>query len=236
MADHQNCQPRIRSVCFDLDGVLIDTMPLHALAWQQALQRRGLRVTKREIYAWEGEPGVATARRILSRKTPYHAASAIADVLADKERMFSRVARRVSIHPELASLIHRLSRGKIRLALVTGTSWQEVRRIVPGALLRKFDAVITGDRVRHGKPHPEPYRRAIRACRARPQATAVVENAPYGIRAARAAGAGMVIAWTTSLPKRYLGEAHLIVTSAGTLIRTLERLTCIDNRTRRRLQ
>ena len=236
MVDHHNCQPRIRAICFDLDGVLIHTMPLHAQAWQQALQRRGLRVSKREIYAWEGEPGVVTARRVLSRKTPHPADSAIADVLADKERILSQLAHRVPVHRELSSLIQRLSRGEIRLALVTGTSWQEVLRIVPAALLRRFHAVITGDRVRRGKPDPEPYRRAIRACRVRPHATAVVENAPYGIRSARAAGAGMVIAWTTSLPRRYLSEADLVVTSARTLVGTIERLTCIDKRARRRLQ
>jgi len=112
----------------------------------------------------------------------------------------------------------------MRLGLVTGTSSREVRRVVPARTLAKFHAVITGDRVRHGKPHPEPYRRAVRSLRVRSRHTVVVENAPYGIRSARAAGIGLVVALASSLPPRFLREAHCVVPSVKRLCTLLDGL------------
>lgn len=211
-----------RAICFDLDGVLVHTMPLHARAWQEAGRARGLRVLKRDIYAWEGESGTVTARTLLRRRQPVTTA-AIAELLRDKERRFAGLARRIRVEPRLARLLGRLAARGIRLSLVTGTSAGEVRRIVPRRVLAAFAVVVTGDRVRRGKPHPEPYRTAMRRLGVLPRETVVVENAPYGIRSARRAGVGLVIALASSLPKRFLREAHVVVGSAAGLESTLER-------------
>ena len=217
-----------RAVCFDLDGVLIDTMPLHAKAWEEALRPLGMRVSRRVIYEREGEPGVVTARALfLDQRRPL-SRRALTAALRDKERRFNRLARRINVQPRLLTLLRRLSRRGVRLGLVTGTSSREVRRVVPKRTLRLFDAVVTGDRVRHGKPHPEPYRSAFRTLRVPPNRTVVVENAPYGIRAGQRARAALVIALASSLPRRYLREADAIVTSVQHLCALLERLTGVD--------
>lgn len=219
----------IRAVCFDLDGVLIDTMPLHATAWQRAAARIGCRVTRREIYLWEGEPGLVTARRLLGRRT--HNASPILlhpsarAVLLDKERRFKQLAGAVPVHPQLRRLIASLARRGMRLGLVTGTSSDELVRILPRAFLKQFRVIVTGDRVSHGKPHPEPYRKAMRQLCASPPCTIIVENAPNGIRSAQRAGAGLIIAMASSLPKRYLTGADAVVSNHRELSELLHRLT-----------
>jgi len=81
-----------------------------------------------------------------------------------------------------------------------------------------------GDRVRRGKPHPEPYRRAFQRLGVKPAQAVVVENAPYGIRAARRAHAGLVIALASSLPNTFLREAHIVVSSIPQLCKLLDRL------------
>jgi HAD superfamily hydrolase (TIGR01509 family) len=218
---------RIRSVnavCFDLDGVLVDTMPLHAQAWLEACRHRSLRVSRLEIYTWEGEPGMVTATRLLARQGRPATRGAIDGLLADKERRFIRLARRIRVIPRLARLVRWLASQHLRLALVTGTSSGEVRRIVPAGLRSAFDVIVTGDQVRHGKPRPEPYRTAMRKLRVRPSEAIVVENAPNGIRSARLSGAGLIIALTSSLPRAFLRDAHGIVNSAGGLEAVLQRL------------
>jgi len=213
-------------VCFDLDGVLIDTMPLHAQAWQDALDTLRLSVLRRDIYEWEGEPGVVTARTLLLRRGGRPPSrQTIASLLREKERRFSRLARHIRVNPRLGRLLSTLRARRIRLGLVTGTSSREIRRVVSKRLLSVFTVVISGDQVRHGKPHPEPYRTAIRKLGVPPGKTIVVENAPYGIRSGRAAGAGLVIALASSLPSRFLQEADVIVTSIPKLCRLLEDLT-----------
>ena len=216
--------PPFRAVCFDLDGVLIDTMPLHAQAWQEALRPLGLRVSKRAIYEWEGESGVVTAATLLSRTGKPPSRRAIASLLDAKERRFQRLARRVRVHPRLAALLAELSAQKLPMALVTGTSAREVRRVVPSRLRARFTAVVTGDQMRRGKPHPEPYRTVLRKLQVPPHRAVVVENAPYGIRSARGAKAGMVVALASSLPPRFLREADIIVSSVPQLCACLKQL------------
>jgi beta-phosphoglucomutase len=227
---------RWRAICFDLDGVLIDTMPLHARAWQDALATFGLRVSRRDIYEWEGESGVVTARTLLSRRGREPSGAEIRALLAAKERRFSRLARGVRVPAALRACLAVLARRGLRLALVTGTSSREVRRVVPGSLRRLFQVIITGDRVRRGKPHPEPYRSALKRLCIPPADAIVVENAPYGIRSARAARAGLVVALASSLPRRYLRGAHVIVSSVSALRRFLERTAVVDKARHRRLQ
>lgn len=216
---------RLSAVCFDMDGVLIDTMPLHARAWQDALRRRGLRVSKRLIYAWEGEPGRVTARRLLSRQGRRVPAGRISELLDDKERLFIRYARGIRCDGRLLALLEELAGRAVKLALVTGTSAKEVERMLPERVRRRFDAVVTADQVRHGKPHPEPYRRALRQLGVLPPQAVVVENAPHGIRSARRARAGLVVALTSSLPRAHLHEAHFVVHSLPRLCALLRRLT-----------
>lgn len=201
------------AVCFDLDGVLIDTMPLHARAWQAALKRLGLRVSRRAIYQWEGEPGLVTARRLLRRGKGIRATpAAVQALLRDKERRFATLARGVRVTQPWQALLRQLKQRQVRLGLVTGTSRQEVYRVVPAAVRRAFQVIVTGDQVTRGKPDPEPYRTTCRRLRISPADTLVIENAPYGIRSARRAGIGLILAVASSLPARYLHEADLVVT------------------------
>ena len=187
-----------------------------------------MRVSRREIYAWEGESGRVSARTILRRAGRPATGPAVAALLNEKERRFARMARRVSVDPRFRRTLRRLARRGVPLALVTGTSSREVRRILPATVLQAFQAVVTGDRIRHGKPHPEPYRRAMRALGMPPARTIVVENAPYGIRSAQRAGAGLVVALASSLPARFLREADRTLRSSADAARLLERLTVPD--------
>lgn len=216
-------RPRIKAICFDLDGVLIDTMPLHAQAWQEALQPLGLKVSAREIYQWEGESGIVTARRLLARRGTPPSARTTQALLADKECRFKAMATRIQFNRMLVRLVGLLRRRRVPLGLVTGTSRGEVHRTVPGWFLARFNVVVTGDLVRRGKPHPEPYRTAFRRLGVDSRSALVVENAPYGIRSARRAGTGLVIALASSLPARYLHEAHAVVTTARELATLLTR-------------
>lgn len=218
-----------QAICFDLDGVLIHTMPLHAQAWQEALQRFGRRVLRRWIYEREGEPGFRTVQALLNGQP----IQAIRTLLEEKERRFSRLAHRIRVEPSLGHLLKRLVRDHIPLGLVTGTSWKEVQRVLPERVLKQFDAIVTGDQVRHGKPHPEPYVRAFTQLGVSPQHIIVVENAPYGIRSAKRAHAGLIVALASSLPSHYLHGAHLVTHSSKRLCSVLKaRVGLIDNDTR----
>jgi beta-phosphoglucomutase-like phosphatase (HAD superfamily) len=80
-----------------------------------------------------------------------------------------------------------------------------------------------GDEVRHGKPHPEPYLRALKKMRIGSEDAIVIENAPFGIRSAKKAGLAC-IALETSLCRAYLKSADFIFSS----YRDLRRHLCFE--------
>ena len=98
------------------------------------------------------------------------------------------------------------------LALVTGTSRVELHKILPDPIYSVFNVVITGNDVKHGKPHPEPFLKAIGKIDCPKKDMIVIENAPFGIRSAKKAGLTCV-AIETSLPKKFLNEADYVVHS-----------------------
>lgn len=216
---------RPRALLFDVDGVLLDSMRYHARAWQAAIRRllRG-RVAQEEIYRREGEPGAVSARDFLRLHRRRPTAGAVAALLGEKERRFAAYRRRVRVYPAARPLVRLVAASGLPAALVTGTSRAEILRVVPARVRRHFAVLVTGDQVRRGKPHPEPYWLACRRLAQDPRRVAVVENAPFGIASARAAGAGWIIAVGTSLPPSRLRGADIVLPTLGAVHRHLRRL------------
>jgi beta-phosphoglucomutase len=214
---------RPEAVLFDMDGVLSDTMPRHFDAWRQVFQAVGIELNRTEVYLREGEAGTVSARDFLLAAGRPAGEEEVRRIVAEKEKLFKRKAE-VRLFPGAEELIAELSRRELPLALVTGTSQREVERVLPPDMLGRFASVVTGDMVRQGKPHPEPYLAALDELGAEPSATVVVENAPYGIRSAKSAGA-YVVAVETSLPASYLAGADLVLGSLDGVRRLLLRTT-----------
>ena len=213
----------VSGVCFDLDGVLINTMPLHAQAWLDALRPYRLQLSEREIYSWEGEPGRRTIARLLSRQgrgLGLNRSDGLR-ILEDKQRRFAGLAKSIRAGKGWMAVLARLKKAGLPLALVTGTSRPEVRRVLSKSFLGNFSVVVTGDRVKRGKPNPEPYLTACRWLKLKPAEVMVVENAPYGIESALRAKAGFIIAVASSLPPSFLHGADTIVGSVPKLKRWL---------------
>jgi len=197
-----------KAVIFDLDGVIVDTMPFHAKAWQDTFRKFKLSVTKKEIYLREGEKWDRTFYDILKKNGRKITPEIKREVFRHRSNVFKKILK-VQLFKGAQRLLKRLKKS-FRLALVTGTPRKEVRRILPEDIYGLFDAIVTSDEVRHGKPHPEPFLKALEKLKAAPEEAVVIENAPNGIRAARKAGIS-VIAVATSLPKKYLKGADIIL-------------------------
>ena len=98
----------------------------------------------------------------------------------------------------------------IKTAMVTGSIRRNLDHSVPEHERDLFDAIITSDLCRQGKPHPEPYLRAAEALDISPEHCMAVENAPLGIQSAVAAGM-FTLAITSTLPVEYLQDADRII-------------------------
>ncbi|MCA9399741.1 MAG: HAD family phosphatase, partial [Candidatus Omnitrophica bacterium] len=84
--------------------------------------------------------------------------------------------------------------------------------ILPDELYQLFSVVVTGNDVRFGKPHPEPYLKSLEQLKIDPFDGIVIENAPFGIASAKEAGL-RCLALETSLPRKHLKAADFIFSS-----------------------
>ena len=211
-------QPR-RGVALDMDGVIIDGMSFHVQAWQATYQTFfGIHLPELLIYEREGVKGVEFVRQIAPLLgLPAPDDETVRALNRDKDSRFHAIFRVIpipGIHDLVALLAGRLG---YSLALVTGSNRDiAINALAALALDDCFAHVIGAGDVRRGKPHPEPYLTAARLLATDPAHCLVIENAPAGITAARAAGMACV-AVTTSLPGEYLREAGRIVADHGQL-------------------
>ena len=103
-------------------------------------------------------------------------------------RVIAQVERRVPWRPGARELLLELGEVGVPSLLVT-MSWRTLADMVVGRLPEgAFQALVTGDEVSHGKPHPEPYLAAARLVGADPADCVAIEDSPAGVRSATAAG------------------------------------------------
>ncbi len=208
-----------KAVIFDMDGVITHTMPDHHRAWREVLAEYDIRVSHHDIYSREGQPGDEALVEIYEKYNVRYRPEDISRVLAQKEAHFKQHVRQRFIRGA-RTLLRQLHAQGFRLALVTGTARHELKMILPARLAGLFDVIVTGDDVRRGKPDPEPFLKALNDLRVPPEMAVVIENAPYGIRAAKRAGI-RCLALETSLSGEYLQEADAVYASIKDLTRNV---------------
>lgn len=205
-----------RAIIFDMDGVIVDSMPYHFIAWYEALRPWGVRVSCFEVYAQEGERWETTLKGLLKRERIKPTQKVLSAIFRLRQKVFKRYFKRHIFHGAYELLVELKKQG-FMLGLVTGSPLNEVKRILPVKLRGLFAAMVAGNQVKRGKPHPEPYLRAAGLLALKPQACLVIENAPLGIISAKRAGMPC-IAVSTSLPKEYLSDADIIVSQLDQIL------------------
>ena len=202
---------KIKSVIFDMDGVITNTMPDHFKAWKVTLAKYNLTAKHIDIYSREGQPGTAFVFEIFEQYGIHVSNAQAIKILKEKEEYFKTIVKTRWIQGS-RTLLKNLVRSHIKIALVTGTARHELHKILPDSIYNLFSVIITGTDVKHGKPHPEPYLKALKKLSIKPHEAVVIENAPFGITSAQRAGM-KCLALETSLPPSYLHEADKIFPS-----------------------
>ena len=213
---------RWKAVLFDMDGVILDSMDMHYRLWKNILAGYGVPLTKMDVFLREGEKAEKSIREIFRLRGRALRPGQLEEMFR-KKRALLKGDTGVRVFPGVLPLLGRLRRGGIPLGLVTGTRKRFLRRVLPQKVKRCFDVVVTSDDVRHGKPHPESYRLAVKRLGVPVRNTLIVENSPFGVLAANRAG-GYCIALATTLGPRYLKGAHRVVGSHALLYKLLTKL------------
>ena len=176
---------------FDLDGTLIDTMPLHYRAWDAAMRSAGLQSTLDEdlFYSLGGVPTVRVAELIAQH---YGMTVDAQRVFHEKESLFLEIQADAKVIQPVAEFA-RAAAATHPMAIASGGTRDIVNRSLELAGMRSlFRAVVTADDVIHGKPAPDMFLLAARLIGVEPSQCLVFEDAEPGIKAAIAAGMKVV--------------------------------------------
>ncbi|MGA9141512.1 MAG: HAD family phosphatase [Methanocella sp.] len=206
---------KYKAVLFDLDGVITDTMGLHYEAYRQAFAKYGIHVTPLEIYRTEGMPSMEVGKAIVKEKGANLSGELVKKLIDDKREIYRALAAKdAKTFPGVPETLRMLRENGIKLALITGSNAKSAAGVIREVGLEgAFDVIVTGDDTARGKPYPDPYLKGMERLGIPPDKCVVVENAPLGIQAAKASGAGYVIAVTTTLPEQYLKGADDVMQS-----------------------
>jgi sugar-phosphatase len=187
------------ALLFDMDGVLIDSTPAVARVWHRWAVEHGFD-PETVVNMAHGRPSRTTIRELLPNAGPHDIDREDREV----ERMEMEDLDGVVLLPGARELLNALPAERWTIATSCTRPLAEVRLRAAGLPIPK--TMITSSDVKIGKPDPEPYLKAAAKLGFTASDCIVVEDAPAGIRAGKAAGA-RVIAFLTTMPRRDLEDA-----------------------------
>jgi len=200
-------------VIFDMDGVLIDSYAAHYASWQAAGRELGFAMTHEQFVASFGR----TSRENIAEFWPDLATSdaAIARIDDRKESHFRAILeRQFPAMDGAVELIDALAAAGFALAVGSSGPPENVALTLDGLGRRqRFAAVITARDVTRGKPDPQVFLLAAERLGLPPRRCVVIEDAPAGIAAAKAAGMKCIGLASTGRTPPELAAADLVVNS-----------------------
>jgi HAD superfamily hydrolase (TIGR01509 family) len=170
---------------FDCDGTIVDSMPLHYLAWRKVLAEHGCEFSEELFYAWGGMP---TAEIVATLNARHGLSMVVEEVCERKENLYYESLPELKAVPEVLEHIEQ-AQGRIPFAVVSGgTRDSVVRSLTSLGLMARFDTLVCAGEYVKGKPNPEPFLLAAQKLGVAPETCLVFEDTDIGIRAAEAAG------------------------------------------------
>lgn len=219
----------IKAALVDMDGVLYDSMPFHANAWHKLFTELGVTNSNPdEYYLYEGMKGSDTIGMILKRELNIDTTEEERRQLYSKKAELFQNLGKKRLMPGASDMLDGLKALGLNTVLVTGSAQSTlldgIEKDYPGFF--PYERRVTALDVNNGKPHPEPYLRGLEKAGVTAQEAIVIENAPLGVRAGKAAGCFTIAVTTGPIPASEFEKegADLIFPDMQTFARWLKNI------------
>ena len=217
-----------RAYFFDMDGVLFNSMPHHAIAWEEVMKEHDLSFTAYDCYLNEGRTGESVIREAMWKARNRDATpDEIKQIYTEKSERFNLLAQQAGgtvVVDGVAEVLRYVQSTGSQIWVVTGSGMRSLLDNLNNALPPVFqrDRMITAFDVTHGKPDPEPYLKAWERSGLKKEECFVIENAPLGIRSGKAAGLTVYAVNTGILTREDLAQADQVFDSMAELLEFLK--------------
>jgi HAD superfamily hydrolase (TIGR01509 family) len=196
----------LEGVFFDMDGVLIDSEPMHAANWIETLKNHNIYVDPSWFNVFIGVPDNIVAEEIV--RTFDIEISPLMLLEEKREKYVQYIETNLLSMPELYKAIHSIK--KYKLGLVTASDKSEADFISQKVGVHKlFDIVVGGDEVLFNKPYPDIYLKATHDLDIEPNKAIAIEDSIFGIQSAKDAGL-FVIGISNSSDHTHLNDADYV--------------------------
>lgn len=174
---------------FDCDGTIADSMPLHYVAWKQALDEWGCEFPEDLFYAWGGRP---TDEIIVSLNQSQGLAMPVDAVARRREGLYRALLPQLTAVPDVLRHVESAYQ-RIPIAVVSGGTRDSVSASLAAlGLLEKFPVMVCAGDYTNAKPDPEAFLLAAERLNVPARSCLVFEDTDMGIQAATAAGMASV--------------------------------------------
>ena len=178
-----------RAYLFDCDGTIVDSMPLHYIAWKTALAEWDCTFDEKLFYLWGGKPVdeiISTLNTLQGLNMPVELVS------TRKEGLYYELLPQLKAIPEVLEHIE-AQHGHIPFAVVSGGHLSSVTRSLTTVnLLDRFETMVCAEDYVNSKPAPDAFLLAAERLGIEPRDCLVFEDTELGIQAATAAGMASV--------------------------------------------
>jgi beta-phosphoglucomutase-like phosphatase (HAD superfamily) len=188
-----------QALIFDCDGTLADTMPIHYVAWRNAMQKHGIEFSEDRFYELGGVPTLQIIE-LLSQEQGVDVDLQLA--AEDKEQGFlQKIAQVHPVEPIVA--IAREHHGRLPMGVGSGSASAILKQTLTHlGILDLFDCFVGSEDTQRHKPEPDVFLEVARLLNVAPQSCRVYEDTDIGIEAARRAGMQWFDVRTVHTPRR----------------------------------
>ena len=198
-----------KAVLFDMDGVLYDSMPNHAVAWQKSMAKFGIAMTHEDAYATEGQRGVDTIRQMVKQQQGRDIDEEEAQKMYDEKTRLFHLMPAPPMMPGAKELMEKIHADGLAIGVVTGSGQRPLinRLLTDYGTFLDEEHIVTAYDIKKGKPFPDPYLKGLKKMgNLNPWEAIVVENAPLGVQASVAASIFTICVNTGHLPEQLFLE------------------------------
>ncbi len=197
-----------KAVIWDLDGVIVDTAPFHFAAWREIVGSKGRDYTEEDFQESFGRRNDDILRSLFK-----DISSEEIELLSQKKEEIFRSSVRNNVRPlpGVLQLVDILREEDFRIALVSSGPYENIELMLSEVGIKdRFHSIIGSNEVAKGKPDPEGFLTAAERIGIPANRCIVIEDAPAGVTAAKAAGM-KCIAVTNTHPRQTLANADYVV-------------------------
>lgn len=203
----------MKAVIFDMDGVIIDSEPIHFEVDMQTMEKLGVNISKDELNKYVGTTNEYMLTELINK---YKIEKSIDEITEYKINLTINKIKDAKIDAidGIRELLVELKNNNINTAIGSSSTRDLIDAVIEKFKLKSyFDYIVSGDEVKEGKPKPDIYLEASKRLNIEPSECIVIEDSKNGVLAAKNAGMKCIGFKNENSGNQDLSRADIIVDS-----------------------